>query len=192
MLNDSESYHYPHGLRYIPKKDTDGFVSDEGIREYKKETNEAIDSTLRRYSGGMSFHMKDLIFCNRFSSSNTTDDKNISQKEYCRTENAEFGTFDGDRNHYFLSFLGASRTIKDISILIRPTDNDDDVEFASFSSLKFLDDMFSDDESFGIEIKIQTSFFSTIKELAFSEKLLCNLQCVEGLHQAEFSVQWKF
>ena len=180
MLNDSESYHYPHGLRYIPKKDTEGYSSDEGIEEYNKETNESINSTLRRYSGSISFNIKDLIFCNNFSSSSTTDDRKIIQREYCKTENAEFGTFHGNRNHYVLSFLGTNRTIKDISIVIRPTDNDDDVEFASFSSLKFLDDMFSDDESFGIEVKIQTSLFSTIKELAFSEKLENLTLSIEG------------
>jgi len=177
MTDFSEFALYPYGLRYISKKD------DEGIEEYNKKTNESIHSKLRRHSGRMYFTMKDLTFRNNFISSHSSDEKNshkIGLRELCLVEEAKFGTVLDEHNLSSLSFLGTDRKIEDIPITIRPTDNDDDVEFCSFSFSAFIDDMFSDDESFAIEIIIQTSFFSTIKELAFSGKLESLTLAIDG------------
>lgn len=180
MVNHTQSPFYPYGLRYIPDKDDKGYFSEEGIEEYNIESNVSIHSKLRRHSGTMYFTMKDLSFASYFSSSSTTDGRKVSQSEHCYSNSAKFSTILDKHFLSSLSFLGTDRRIKDIKVIIKQTDNDDDVQFASFSDLSFVDDMFSDDEYFVIELTIQSSFFTKIKELAFSEKLDTLTLSIEG------------
>ena len=180
MVNHTQSPFYPYGLRYIPDKDDKGNFSEEGIEEYNIESNVSIHSKLRRHSGTMYFTMKDLLFKSHFSSSSTTDGREVSQREYCYSNGAKFSTILDKHFLSSLSFLGTDRRLKDIKVIIKQTDDDDDVKFLSISDLSFIDDMFSDDEYFAIEITIQTSFFNKIKELAFSEKLDTLTLSIEG------------
>ena len=68
---------YPNGVRYISDKD------NEGLETYNKETNETIDSEIRKYIGQLYFTINDLTFRENFVLSQDPEEEELSPRDLC-------------------------------------------------------------------------------------------------------------